>query len=60
MTPDQACDPNRAHDVAPNSMGRWYTTLPEPDPIARSDAGGPNSPIATRVDNADLIESDWA
>jgi hypothetical protein len=60
MTPDLARDLNRAHDVAPHSMGRWYTTLPEPDPIARSDAGEPNSPTATRVDNADLIESDWA
>ena len=60
MTPDQARDPNRAHDVAPNSMGRWYSTLPEPDPIARSDAGGPNSPIANRLSYANVMGSGQA
>ena len=60
MKPDLARFPNRAHDIATNLMGRRYATLPEPDPIAGLDAGGPNSPIAIRLDHADLIESDWA
>ena len=60
MTPDLARDPNRAHDVVPNPMGRWYTMLPEPDPIAGSDAGGPHSHIANCLYHADFIKSDWA
>ena len=60
MTPDLTRSSNRAHGVATGSMGRWYTTLPEPDPSAGSDAGGPNSPIADCLDHANLIESDWA
>ena len=60
MTPDLARSPNRAHDADSGPMGRWYTMLPKPDPIAGSDAGGPNSPIAKRPNHANLIEGDWA
>ena len=49
MTPDLARLPNRANDAATIPMGRWDTTLPKPDPVADSDAGGPDSPIATRI-----------
>jgi len=60
MTPDLARLPNRANDAATIPMGRWDTTLPNPDPIADSDAGGPDTPIATRLGYADLMGSDRA
>jgi hypothetical protein len=60
MTPDLARSPNRAHDTDTIADTRWYTTLPKPNPVAVSDAGGPNSPIANCVNHADFIESDWA
>ena len=60
MTPDLFRFPNRAHDTDTIAERRWYTTLPKPNPVAVSDAGGPNSPIANHLSYANVMGSDWA
>ena len=60
MTPDLARFPDRAHDTDTIAERRWYTTLPKPNPVAVSDAGGPYSPMANRLSYANLMGSDWA
>jgi hypothetical protein len=60
MTPDLARFPNRAHDTDTIAERRWCTTLLKPKPVAVSNAGGLDSPIANHHSYANVMGSDWA